>query len=93
MPAIRMGRAALEPIEIPKMACLERPDVRPLPLELFALFPFVSLLSLSLLLLLLLLPLLVPPGLLLPPSKPGVAGFHVSIVTEMEYLTSVMAMS
>lgn len=89
MPAISMGRAALEPIEIPKMACLDRPDVSPLPLELFASFPFVSLLSL--LLSLLLLPLVVPPGLLLPPSKPGLARFHVSILTQMKYLTSVMS--
>lgn len=68
-PAIRMGRAADDPIEIPRMACLDRPDVSPLPAESFVLLSFLlSLLSL-------LLPLMVPPGLLPgDASGLGVAG-------------------
>lgn len=89
IPAIRMGRAALPPIEIPRMACLDRPDVIPLPLGSFVSFPLLLLLSL-LLSLLLLSP--VPPGLLLPepPLKPGVAEFHVSILNYVEELTDTM---
>lgn len=72
-PPNRMGRAADDPIEIPRMACLDSPDVSPPPEVLF-----VLLLSLLLLLVLsLLLPLVVPPGLLLPedPPRPGVASY------------------
>lgn len=65
-PAIRIGRAADDPIEMPKMACLDRPGISPLLLELFASFLFV-------LSLLLLLSLLLP--LLLGAPEPGVAGF------------------
>lgn len=73
-PAISMGRAAVVPIEIPRMADLDRPDVSPLPVVLFALLSFVLLSSL-LLLLSLLLSLVLPPGLPLlgPASEPGVA--------------------
>lgn len=75
-PAIRMGRAADDPIEIPRMACLDRPDVSPLPAEPFVFLLLSLSLLLPLLLLSLLLPLVVPPGLLLPGDapNPGVAG-------------------
>lgn len=72
-PASRMGRAADDPIEIPRMACLDRPDVSPPAVELFALSWFVLLSLLLLLLLSLLLSLVAPPELLGDPSKPGVA--------------------